>query len=422
MDRPITKKKKQLRPMVYIVLFLGVGVLAYSSIDINSSGDSLRVDADNIEVGEVELREIQEYIPVSATVLAKKSVFLDLKAGGTIEEVAVASGKAVEKGELIVRISNPVLQKENIDSETILLQNLDQLKASQYNIVNSSLKLKEEIAQVEYELKTVSNKFERYIKITKSNLKLVSQEEFENTQNEMIYLKQRRELLNNRQQQEDIINQQQLSQITTSIAKITESMDVLEEIKDSFKIRAPISGVLSAMDAEIGQHFDQGARIGQIDQLDSLKLRADIDQYYVSRVSVGQSGTFILNNKAYQVVVDKVFPEVKNSAFQVDMSFVEAVHDDVKRGQTVQLKLALNAPTVAKVITKGSFYNFTNGRWVYRISKDGSGAEKVFISTGKQNPSDVEVVQGLDIGDRVITSNYEGFSEVERLAFSSSIN
>lgn len=423
MDRQIVKKKKPLYRMYAIVaVLLTSGFIAYKTYDSGGSKTHLRIGSDAINVNEVKLGEIQEYIPVSGTILAKNTVFLDLKAGGSVELIAVPSGKYVEKGDLILKLSNPVMQKENIDSESLLLQNLDMLRASEADIIDKNLKLKEDVAKVEFDLQIILNKYNRYKKLLQAQSDAITREEFESVENELQYMRKMKALLEERKRQEKQYYSQQLEQIASSVARVRASLEVLANISDSINVRAPIDGLLSSMSAEVGQHFDQGARIGQVDESGGLKIRADVDQYYVSRVSIGQTGTFFMDNKTYEVVIEKIFPEVKNNTFRVDMTLVGEVSENIKRGQTVQLKLALNSPVVAKVIPKGSFYNFTNGRWVYRITKDGSRAEKVVISTGIQNPLEIEIIEGLEVGDQVISSNYEAFNNVDELIFSSAIN
>jgi HlyD family secretion protein len=201
------------------------------------------------------------------------------------------------------------------------------------------------------------------------------------------------------------------------VGRLNRSLDLLAKTVESLTVRAPISGYLSSIEAEVGQNIPSGKRIGQIDLLDKLKLRAGIDQYYVAKVAVGTKGKFSFEGRSYSVEVQKIYPEVKDDKFTVDMLFAGEVPEGIKRGQTVTVELDFSESGKSLVVSKGGFYNQTNGRWVYLISDDRLSASRANIRTGRQNPRDVEVLEGLREGDWIITSGYDSFNEVDSLVF-----
>jgi HlyD family secretion protein len=196
---------------------------------------------------------------------------------------------------------------------------------------------------------------------------------------------------------------------------VNRNLDVLARIAESLAVRAPVDGQLSSLSAEVGQSFQRGARIGQIDQLDSFKVQADVDQYYISKVALGQTGKFEMDGRRYRLQVSKVYPEVAKDVFQVDMLFVGDVPPGIRRGQRLQIDLSLSESRVTNIIEKGGFYRHSNGRWAYRVAEDGRSARRTNVVFGRENPQSVEVIDGLEVGDWVITSSYEGLNDVDEL-------
>jgi HlyD family secretion protein len=245
----------------------------------------------------------------------------------------------------------------------------------------------------------------------------LAKQEFEAVEDELEYRRDKRELMIERIRQEDLLNAQQLAQAETSIVRLNRSLDLLTQIVDSLEVRAPISGHLSSIDAEIGQSIGRGQRIGQIDILDQFKIRVEIDQYYVSRIGVGTEGRFRVDQQDYPVVVRKIYPEVTDNTFSVDADFVGEVPSSIRRGQSLTIELNFGEPEQSLMVRKGGFYQQTNGRWVYLVSEDGKTATRTEIRLGRQNPQFVEVLEGLREGDWVITSGYDNFNEIAELNF-----
>lgn len=419
MDKVIDKKIRL--PWTYI-LRVGIGGIAIVAILlIWSPGKISTVDVDSSRtlIAQVEHAEFEEYIPVQGVVLPNTTVFLDLQEGGIVDEVYIEDGNQVKKGDLILSFSNTTVQKQNIDSEARLLENLDRLRNSKLALTEKYLLLKEQLLDLDYQIETLKKDFNRINILRKNSPNLVSTQEYESMQDNLEYLIEKRVLLRERIAQENAIRDQQDEQIDKSIALVMRSLDVLQKIMDNMNLRAPIDGYLSSMAAEVGQNFVRGQRVGQIDQLDGFKVEAAIDQYYISKVKVGQEGALDINGVEHKLAVTKVYPEVVDNSFRVDMRFSDDEINSIKRGQTLQIDLTLSESKQTKTLRKGGFYRLTSGRWVYRLTNDGKSAERVSIVSGRQNPKYFEVLDGLNVGDWVVVSNYDIFSNADRINFSS---
>jgi HlyD family secretion protein len=415
MDKPIAARRW--RPgQIALVAGLGIASLALISLTVANSGKTrLSVDSQRLSVSQVRRGELEEYVPIDGRVQPSTSVFLDLAEGGIVEEIAVESGNPVKQGELILRFANNAAQKENIETETRLLENLNQLRNSKISLTTSSLVLQEQLLDVQYNIEDLQARYSRAEQLMKSEQPPLSRQEFESLRDQLAYQRSKRKLLDERIRKESELERQQVAQIELSIARVNRNLDVLARIAESLAVRAPVDGQLSSLSAEVGQSFQRGARIGQIDQLDSFKVQADVDQYYISKVALGQTGKFEMDGRRYRLQVSKVYPEVAKDVFQVDMLFVGDVPPGIRRGQRLQIDLSLSESRVTNIIEKGGFYRHSNGRWAYRVAEDGRSARRTNVVFGRENPQSVEVIDGLEVGDWVITSSYEGLNDVDEL-------
>jgi HlyD family secretion protein len=421
MDRQLEKKNWPPRRIAIFACAGIAGIVLLSLVIANSGKTSISVGGEQVTVTQVHHGEFQEYVPINGTVQPNTTVYLDLEEGGIVEKIYVQGGNPVKKGTLILTFSNSAAQKQNIEAETRLIDNLNQLRNSKIGLTTSNLILKDQFLDLEYKISELEKTYVRYQQLAKGPSSALSREQFENTRDQLIYLKNKRDLLKERIQRETDLQEQQSTQVDSSIKRVNRNLDILGHIIDSLEVRAPIDGQLSTLSAEIGQSFQRGQRIGQIDQLDSFKIRAEIDQYYISKVAAGQRGRFEFDKHAYEVEVSKIYPEVAKDVFLVDLVFIGAAPAGVKRGQTLQIDLSLSAASTTNVVAKGSFYQHTNGRWVYRVATDGRSATRTKVVLGRQNPQSVEVLEGLLDGDWIITSNYEIYNDVDELIFPQSI-
>ena len=416
MDELIEKKTWSFKRLLTIGLIGLVAVAIIYTLFSGPNTSSLTVATERISIDQVRVGEFAEYVPVVGRVRPKVTVYLDLEEGGIVEEIFIESGNRVDKGDLILGFSNSAVQKNNIDSETRLLENLNQLRNSKISLTEQNLILKEQLLDLNFSILELERTFARYKRLHNEQNTILSLEQFESARDRLSYLIDKKKLLEERIAQESILRERQSTQVDDSIERVNRSLSILTQIMGSLVLRAPISGYLSSMSAEVGQNFSRGQRVGQIDQLDQFKVTVSIDQYYISRVAVEQVGEFDFGGQSYQLRINKIHPEVAEDAtFQVDMEFVSTVPGGIKRGQSLQIDLNLSASRTANLVTKGGFYRHTNGRWVYQISDDGARAYRVDLVPGRQNPESFEVLEGLVPGDWIISSSYDGFRDVDEL-------
>ena len=415
MDKPIQKKfwtPGRIGLIVCILLIIASMAYLFAS---RSGKSRLKADPGRMTFSKIGYGEFREYYPFDAKVEPVTSVYLDVETGGRVDEIFAEGGKFVKEGELILKFSNAALQRNSIDTESRLIETLDAQRNTQFTRAQSRLTNQDTLLGIDYQIYSLEQKRSRYEALAIEGL--IPRQDFEAVRDELEYTKNKKILLQERIRQEDLLSEKQLEQAKLSIERLNLSRDLLTKTVESLEVRAPISGYLSSIDAEVGQNIAAGKRIGQIDLLDKLKLSAGIDQYYIAKVTVGTKGKFSLEGTSYPVAVQKIYPEVKDDKFTVDIAFAGEVPGGIKRGQTVTVELDFSESGKSLVASKGGFYNQTNGRWVYLVSGDRQSASRVNIHTGRQNPRDVEVLDGLREGDWIITSGYDSFNEVDTLVF-----
>ena len=415
MDRPLERKRF---PPARIALLAGAAVAVAAAIQLiatRSGATTLRVEPTRLTTAMVEHGEFRDYYPVDGRVEPATTVYLDVQEGGRVEEIFVAGGHPIAKGELIMRLSNANLQRSAIETETRLIENLDLLRNTQLTRAQSRLQLKDALLDLEHQIVEIENRHERYERLQAEGD--VSAEMLESTRNELARLNGKRDLMKQRIEQEDVLGRNQVAQANESIERLTLSLDLLRRIVESLDVRAPIDGFLSSIDAEIGENIAPGRRIGQIDQLDAFKIRASIDQYYLSRVEAGTPGKFELDGETYVVAVKRIYPEVVNDAFTVDIDFAGIAPTGLRRGQRLTVELSFGASTRSLIVERGGFVQHSGGRWVYLVAEDGRSARRAPVRFGRQNPRYLEVLEGLRPNDRIVTSTYTTFNDVDELKF-----
>jgi HlyD family secretion protein len=419
MDRPLERKRF---PPAKIALLIGVALAFVAAIELiatRSGATMLRIEPTRLTTARVTHGEFRDYYPVDGRIEPAKTVYLDVQEGGRVEEIFVAGGHPISKGERIMRLSNANLQRSAIETETRLIENLDLLRNTQLTRAQESLQLKDARLDLEHQITEIENRYARYQRLGTDGA--VSAEVIESTRNELARLHGKREILKQRIEREDVLGRNQLAQAKDSIERLTLSRDLLRRIVESLDVRAPIDGFLSSIDAEIGENIVPGRRIGQIDQLDAFKMRASIDQYYLSRVEVGTPGKTELDGKTYAVAVKRIHPEVVDAAFTVDIDFAGAPPPGLRRGQRLTIELSFGASTQSLFVERGGFMQTSGGRWVYLIAADGRSARRAPVRLGRQNPRYVEVLEGLRENDRIVTSTYATFNDVDELEFTDAV-
>lgn len=416
MDKPIQKKFWTPGKVVMIlVTAVVIGSVIYLFASRSMMKSRLKVDPTRMTFSKIGYGEFREYYPFDAKVDPVVSVYLDVETGGRVDQILAEGGKFVNKGDLILKFSNPSIQRNSIDTESRIIDSLDIQRNTQFSKAQNKLINQDTLLGLDYKIVDLQQKIKRYEPLAKDGL--VPKQDLDAYKDELAYTKNKKILMEERIRQEDLLAEKQLDQAKLSIERLNVSRDLLSKMVDSLEVRAPISGYLSSIEVKIGENVPSGKRIGQIDLLDKLKLSAGIDQYYIAKVREGTKGKFSLEGNTYSVEVQKIYPEVKDAKFTVDMSFFGEIPPGIKRGQTVTVELDFSEAGKSLVVSKGGFYNQTNGRWVYLLSEDRRSATRANIRTGRQNPRDVEVLEGLKEGDWIISSGYDSFNEVDTLIF-----
>jgi len=414
-DRSIEKKTfTPKRIAIGVVVLLTVGALGYAVWSTATGGQALNVDREKLTISTVEQAPFQEFIAVTGSVIPERTVYLDAVEGGRIEEIFVEEGAMVDEGESILRLSNNDLRLRLLDSRAQLAEqesNMEQLKLS---MEQQSLNLRQQIAQMEYQIRLLEREHQRQERLHERDL--IAEEEYLSTQDELQYQRRRLRLTRAAFVQDSLAQQSRLAQMDNTEQRLQRSYEALQESIEALTVRAPVTGQLTSLDAEIGQIINSGTRLGQVDKVDSYKLRAQIDEFYIERVRRGQTATTQpIGGTEYELTVRRVYPEVENGQFEVDLTFDGETPDGIRRGQSVRLKLELGSPEQATLVARGGFYSSTGGNWAYVLTEGGDQALRQPIRLGRQNPNHYEVLGGLEPGDKVVTSSYETFGDADRL-------
>ena len=413
MDKPIEKKPLYKRRSFWTYVAGGVLFLILIIMILSDSGSKLNVDADKITISTVREGEFQEFIPVTGTVLPKTSYYLDAIQGGIVEKRYVEEGTLLRQGERILKLSNTNVQLNALQQETFAYQQINDARNTRLQIEQNSIALQNALVAAVYQLTNFREVFDRQKEMY--GKKLISEQDYEQAYNSYHQALEQEDLARRNFEQDSLLKASQVSQIASSISRMEENLHLIRETLDNLTVKAPISGQLTSLNAEVGQSKNPGDQLGVIDALDGFKVRADIDEFYIARVVQGLHATVTVNDSDYKLVVTKVFPEVTSGKFQVDMNFSGRVPDGIRRGQTLQIRLQLSERTMALLLPRGGFYQKTGGQWVFLLDKSGNIAVKRDISLGRQNPDYFEVLSGLKQGDKVVTSSYDNFGNVNQL-------
>ncbi|WP_166335355.1 efflux RND transporter periplasmic adaptor subunit [Sphingobacterium chungjuense] len=413
MDRAIEKKKWGTKRILTIVGVLALVGLIGASYYYTSGNSRLNVDSERISIFEVKEGTFQEFIPINGTVLPISSIYLDASVGGRVEEKYVEDGAHLKKGDPIMRLSNTDLELSLVNQETQVLNLLTQAQIAQTNAQQVTISNRNQMADVELAVKEA----ERLYTLNKKlyDEKAIGSQEYQKSVNDYNYQKQRIELTSQILKQDEVSNNQKAGQDRKTYERTQSALELMRQKVGDLIVRSPVDGQLTSFDAEIGQNKNSGERLGQLDVLTGFKVRADIDEHYINRIFPGLEGQFTISGKPYKLEIKKVYTQVKDGRFQVDMEFVGEVPSGIRRGQTLQTRLALSDETKGILLAKGGFYQQTGGNWIFKLDKDGQTAYRMDIQLGRQNPEYYEVIGGLKPGDKVVVSSYETYDKVQEL-------
>jgi HlyD family secretion protein len=412
-DRVIAKKKWGRKRILTIAAIAGVILLIAGSYYFTSGKSRLNVDTERIMISEIKMGPFQEFIPTNGTILPHTTIFLDALEGGRVEEKYVEDGAIMKKGEPILRLSNTDLELSLVNQETQVYDLLTQMQISQNAARQNTIGKLNQMTDVESELKEA----DRIYRLNKKlyDQKVIGLQEFKQSENNYNYQVQKLKLSEQILRQDSASTLLESDQARQSYARTQNALSVMRRKVGDLVVRAPVDGQLTSLDAEIGQSKNKGERLGQIDVSSGFKVSAEIDQHYLSRIYTGLTGTFSFANKEYKLKIKKVYTQVTNGRFLVDMEFDGEVPKGIRRGQTLQIGLALSEETQTLLLPKGGFFQQTGGNWIFKVGESGKVAYKVDIQLGMQSPEYFQVLSGLKAGDKVIISSYENYGNIQEL-------
>ncbi len=415
MDRLITKKAMGRKQFAWISA-IALAVVSIAYLSWSSGGQSAyRVDSGSVVISTVGYGEFQEYIPISSTVKPIRTFYLDAVAGGRIVAVFREEGSQLKVGDSILHLDNTDLRLDIMYREAQLFEQINNQRNAQLAMEQNSLQLRSDLLDADKNLENATRKYERYQKLREKQL--VSDDEFLLWRDEYTFWNAKKDLIIETRRQDSLLRVAQMKQIDASIVRMQANLDILKRQIEDLVVRAPMAGQLSALDAEVGETKARGERLGQIDDVNGFQVTANVPEYYVSRVQTGLPGTVVIAGDTFSLVLTKVYPEVKQGVFIVELKFQGRPPESIRRGQTLQVRLALGETTRALVLDRGPFQNTSGGNWVLVVDPSGEFAVRRQIIPGRQNPKMLEVLDGLVAGDRVIISSYEEYGTTDKLVF-----
>jgi len=415
MDRPIEKKRWTLKKIITIIAIAVFIFFLLYLVLLRDKSSRLYIPVNQVSITLVTKDNFQEFIPVDGVVLPRNTIYIDAVQGGVVEKIFVEDGSRLKKGGPILKLSNTSLELSYMDQETRIYDAINNLQNSKISLEESKYYRQKEIVQLEYDIDKTKTDFRRSQELYSESL--ISTKEFEDARRDYELNLKQLELSLRLKILDSIANASRAIQIDNSVERMHNNLQLLKDNIENLTIKAPADGILSSFNSEVGQTKSPGGHLGQIDMEDGFKLQATIDERYISRVYKGQEAEFDLDKVNYRLHINKIYTNVSQGSFLVDLLFDGDYPASVKRGQTIQLKLEFSNPTESVIIKRGGFFQETGGNWIYVVDPSGKFAAKRQIRLGRQNSYYYEVLEGLDPGEKVITSSYDGFGDKDKLVF-----
>jgi HlyD family secretion protein len=416
MDRVVVRKRLDRRIIIAGAAGAALILIAFFWLFAPRS-DSVSVARDRLTVSTIASGTFDDFLPLRGRVTPLVTVYLDAVEGGRVDQKLVEDGAHVTQGQLLAVLSNAELQLSTLEKQAEVEQQLNNMRSQELALTQTRNGNLRDLNQAETDLAKARRQYDLYKPLAERGF--VSMKSYNDTKDDMEYQSKRLQILKQSIAQTEQLQSSQLSQLRVAAGSLNSSMGIARNNLGQLSIRAPVTGELSGFDIQLGQSLQQGERIGQIDSAGGNKLQADVDEFYLGRVRVGQTATADLDGKTYRLKVAKVYPQVRNGQFQIDLVFDGPAPSSVQRGQTVQTKLTLGDSSKAVLIPNGAFFNDTGGNWVFVVDRSGRGASKRQVQLGRRNADFIEVLGGLSPGERVITSSYSGLVDKDHLTFSS---
>jgi len=413
MDRKI-EQKKGIRPKHIIYALAGIAIIILLYLLIKDSNvTSFRVENEKLTIEEVQYADFADFIRTNGTVEPISIIYLDAEEGGRVKERLIEEGAMVKKGDIILELENRSLYENIMNSESNLAQKQNMLRQTRINFESQRLVSQQRVLDSKYDI--IKNK--RYYEQQKTlfDKDLVSRDVYLEAKENYEHSVELFEINQLRAKNDSLILATEMIQLDQELKKMEKTLALIYERLEDLKVKAPVDGQLGMLDAEIGQSIAPGVRIGQINVLTDYKINALIDEHYIDRVRRDLAATFERQNNLYNLTVKKVYPEVRNSQFEIDLVFTDERPENIRAGQTYYINLQLGEPQKSLLIGLGGFFNSTGGQWIYVVDPSGDFATKRTIKIGRKNPKYYEVLEGLEKGEKVITSGYDLFGENEKL-------
>jgi len=418
--KPARRKGRVLKTIelsisVLLIILLAV-FLATNLFQFRWHGDgdtTLAVKTSDLTISEVKLGPFHEYLPIEATVQPLNTVYLDAVEGGRVEKIFVEVGSVVKEGDPILQLANTTLLMDIMWREAELFQQSNNLRNTRLAMEQYQLQLNQQLSELENQIQQQKKLYERYKELDKDSL--ISKQEFETAKDQYEYLLKRRDLMTQSQKSELNFRRAQVDALEQSLQRMQANLDVVKQRQENLTVKAPITGQITSLSAEVGQSKSAGQRLGQIDVLSGFKATALVPEDYIGRLELNKKGDFDFAGRTFNLIVKKIYPEVKDRKFETELEFRGERPKGIKRGQTLHIRLELGEVSQALIMPKGEFLKSTGGDWVYKLDDAGQTATKNRIKLGRQNSRVIEILKGLKPGDRVITSAYDGLANKDKL-------
>ena len=408
------EKKKGLKLKHYGYIALGILLLFFGyKLIFASSMSTFRTEKERLSISSVTDGKFDDYITINGNVAPIATIYMDAYEGGRVSEKLIEEGSMVKKGDIILKLENMALYEQILASESNLALKQNDLRSTKLTFDSRQVEGRKSLATAQYDVQRLKRAYEQNQELYEEEL--ISKETYLKSKEDYELAQKQYEIVKLQTEQDDELRETSLKGLDTDLARMQKTLSMVYERLDHLNVRAPADGQLGFLDAEIGQNISQGQRIGQINVLTDFKIEADIDEHYIDRVKRDLSATLERNGNEFKLRLRKVYPEVRNGRFRVDLVFVDEKPETIRAGQSYNIRLQLGESNNALLLPKGGFFQSTGGQWVFVISPDGNEAIKRNVRLGKQNSRYYEVLEGLQPGEQVITSNYDSFGDAERI-------
>ena len=413
MDKQIIPKKKTTKKM----LMWGIPtILLISLVLMNMTRKKqVNIKKEDLSIREVTQGDFEDVILFNSRVAPKTTVLLNVIQGGSVSEIFVESGQMVKKGTPLLKVYNPNAELNYLTQETAMIEQINNLRNLRVSIKNQQLSLDQQLLRINNDFRNAKREYDLDKKLYDKGI--IAKNDYQKTEQEFTYQKERNNVIKKSVSEEKRSRDVQLSRINISLSNMQKSIELLRNNKENFTVKAPVDGLLSSFNPILGENYNQGQPIGKMDVLNGFKLVANVDEFYISKLKEGIKGSVTMNGENHEIEISKIYPEVVNGQFDVELLFSkDTISENIKRGMSLKSKVFLSGKTKALLVSKGMFYQSTNGHWIFVLSSENKAVKRA-IKIGRENPFYYEVLDGLQEGDKVITSSYDDYKDVEEINF-----